>query len=158
MPVGKQVTHAVHYDQWYTSDDIPRRQHSTYFLLYLDSTSKRIVREKHPTGLFQCCGSGSRIRDPVPFCPPDPGSGIGFFRIPDPTIISESLKHFFYFEQFFHFLFFVSDNLKNGLFRGEIFFKKKKITSQKGRFSKMIKCATVMSQDLFQQERKATKR
>jgi hypothetical protein len=23
-----------------------------------------------------------RIRDPVPFCPPDPGSGIGFFRIP----------------------------------------------------------------------------
>ncbi len=39
-----------------------------------------------------------RIRDPVPFCPPDPGSGIGFFRIPDPTITSESLKNFFYFE------------------------------------------------------------
>jgi hypothetical protein len=44
-----------------------------------------------------------RIRDPVPFCPPDPGSGIGFFRIPDPTIISESLKHFFIFSSFFHF-------------------------------------------------------
>jgi len=25
-----------------------------------------------------------RIRDPVPFGPLDPGSGIGFFRIPDP--------------------------------------------------------------------------
>jgi hypothetical protein len=25
-----------------------------------------------------------RIRDPVPFYPPDPGSGIGFSRIPDP--------------------------------------------------------------------------
>jgi hypothetical protein len=32
----------------------------------------------------QCCGSGSGIRDPVPFWPLDPGSGIGFFRIPDP--------------------------------------------------------------------------
>ncbi len=31
--------------------------------------------------LNQCCGSG--IRDPVHFWPPDPGSGIGFFRIPD---------------------------------------------------------------------------
>jgi len=27
-----------------------------------------------------------RIRDPVPFGPLDPGSGIGFFRIPDQTI------------------------------------------------------------------------
>jgi hypothetical protein len=40
------------------------------------------------------------VADPDPgsgtFLPP--GSGIGFFRIPDPTIISESLKHFFYFE------------------------------------------------------------
>ncbi len=36
----------------------------------------------------QCCGSGT-------FLPP--GSGIGFFRIPDPTITSESLKHFFLF-------------------------------------------------------------
>ncbi len=26
-----------------------------------------------------------RIRDPVPFWPLDPGSGIGFFRIPDPN-------------------------------------------------------------------------
>jgi len=34
---------------------------------------------------------GSRIRDAVPFGPLDPGSGIGFFRIPDPTITSESL-------------------------------------------------------------------
>jgi hypothetical protein len=33
--------------------------------------------------------------DPVPFLPLDPGSGIGFFRIPDPTIISESLKPIF---------------------------------------------------------------
>ncbi len=32
---------------------------------------------------YQCCGSGSGIRDPVPFWPLDPGSGIGFFRIPD---------------------------------------------------------------------------
>ncbi len=32
----------------------------------------------------QCCGSGSGVRDPVPFWPldPDPGSGLGFF--PDP--------------------------------------------------------------------------
>ena len=36
-----------------------------------------------------------RIRDPVPFGPLDPGSGIGFFRIPDPTITSESLKTIF---------------------------------------------------------------
>jgi hypothetical protein len=28
-----------------------------------------------------------RIRDPVPFLPLDPGSGIGFFRIPDPKPI-----------------------------------------------------------------------
>jgi hypothetical protein len=28
-----------------------------------------------------------RIRDPVPFRPLDPGSGIGFFRIPDPKQI-----------------------------------------------------------------------
>jgi hypothetical protein len=34
----------------------------------------------------------SSVADPVPFLPLDPGSGIGFFRIPDPTIISESLK------------------------------------------------------------------
>jgi hypothetical protein len=52
----------------------------------------------------------------------------------------------------------VSENLKNGLFRGEIFFQEKKIIPQKGSFSKMIKCATVMSQDLFQQEWKATKK
>jgi hypothetical protein len=52
----------------------------------------------------------------------------------------------------------VSENLKNGLFGGENFFSRKKITPQKGSFSKMIKCATVMSQDLFQQGRKATKR
>jgi hypothetical protein len=35
-----------------------------------------------------------RIRDPVPFGPLDPGSGIGLFRIPDPgsqTDIFESL-------------------------------------------------------------------
>jgi hypothetical protein len=34
----------------------------------------------------QCCGSGSGIRDWVLFDPwiRDPGSGIGFFRIPDP--------------------------------------------------------------------------
>jgi hypothetical protein len=31
----------------------------------------------------QCCGSGSGIRDPVLFWPLDPGSRIGFFRIPD---------------------------------------------------------------------------
>jgi hypothetical protein len=38
-----------------------------------------------------------RIHDPVPFCPwsRDPVSGIGFSRIPDPTIISESLKPIF---------------------------------------------------------------
>jgi hypothetical protein len=40
----------------------------------------------------------------------------------------------------------------------KFFFQEKKITPQKGRFSKMIKCATVMSQDMFQQERKAKKR
>jgi hypothetical protein len=28
-----------------------------------------------------------RIRDPVPFRPLDPGSGIGLFRIPDPKLI-----------------------------------------------------------------------
>ncbi len=33
--------------------------------------------------LYQCCGSGSGIQDPVPFWPLDPGSGIGFFWIPD---------------------------------------------------------------------------
>jgi hypothetical protein len=47
------------------------------------------------------------VADPDPgsgtFLPPGSGirdleSGIGFFWIPDPTIISESLKHFFYFE------------------------------------------------------------
>ncbi len=52
----------------------------------------------------------------------------------------------------------MSENLKNGLFRGEIFCQEKKITPQKSSFSKMIKCATVMSQDLFQQGWKATKR
>ncbi len=31
----------------------------------------------------QCCGSGSGIRNPVPFWPLDPGSGKGFFQIPD---------------------------------------------------------------------------
>ncbi len=31
----------------------------------------------------QCCGSGSGIRDPVPFWPLETGSGIGFFQIPD---------------------------------------------------------------------------
>ncbi len=45
------------------------------------------------------------VADPDPgsgiFLPP--GSGIGFFRIPDPTITSASLKHFFYFEYFFPF-------------------------------------------------------
>ncbi len=35
------------------------------------------------TSAGQCCGSGSGIRDPVPFWPLDPGSGLGFFRIPD---------------------------------------------------------------------------
>jgi hypothetical protein len=54
----------------------------------------------------------------------DLGSGIGFFRIPDPTVISESLKPIFSW-------------VKN---------------------EKNAKCATVMSQDLFQQEWKATKR
>jgi hypothetical protein len=39
----------------------------------------------------------------------------------------------------------------------KFFFQEKKITPQKGSFSKMIKCATVMSQDLFQQGWKATK-
>ncbi len=31
----------------------------------------------------QCCGSGSGIQDLVPFWPLDPGSGMGFFWIPD---------------------------------------------------------------------------
>ncbi len=53
----------------------------------------------------QCCGSGIRclfdpwIRDPVPFWPLDPGSGIGFFRIPDlgsQTHIFESLVTIFW--------------------------------------------------------------
>ncbi len=49
---------------------------------------------------LQCCGSGSRIRVPVPFWPldPDPGSGIGFFRIPDlgsqTHIFASFLKNF----------------------------------------------------------------
>jgi hypothetical protein len=36
-------------------------------------------------GSSQCCGSGSGIRDRVLFDPwiRNPGSGIGFFRIPD---------------------------------------------------------------------------
>jgi hypothetical protein len=41
---------------------------------------------------MQCC-----MRDPVPFLPLDPGSGIGFFRIPDlgpQTHIFESLFNF----------------------------------------------------------------
>ncbi len=37
--------------------------------------------------LGQCCGSGYGIRDPLPFWPLDPGSGIGFFRILDPKPI-----------------------------------------------------------------------
>jgi hypothetical protein len=37
--------------------------------------SRIIIREFHPV---------LRIRDPVLFLPPDPGSGISFFRIPDP--------------------------------------------------------------------------
>jgi len=36
-----------------------------------------------------------RIRDPVLFGPLDLGSGIGFFRIPDPTITSESSRTVF---------------------------------------------------------------
>jgi hypothetical protein len=80
--------------------------------------------------------------DPGSFCPPDPGSGIGFFRIPDPTITSESLKHFFILSSFFTFLqesFFVSANLKNGLFRGEIFFSRKKNHPSEGQFFKNYK-------------------
>ncbi len=43
------------------------------------------------------------IRDPVPFCPLDPGSGIGFFRIPDPGSYHYfwELKAFFLFWVFF---------------------------------------------------------
>jgi hypothetical protein len=33
----------------------------------------------------QRCGYGFGIRDPVPFWTLDPGSGIGFFRIPNPN-------------------------------------------------------------------------
>jgi hypothetical protein len=40
----------------------------------------------------------------------------------------------------------------------KFFFQEKKNNPQKGSFSKMIKCATVMSQDLFQQGWKATKK
>jgi hypothetical protein len=41
---------------------------------------------QHWSQEFQCCGSGSGIRDWVLFDPwiRDPGSGIGFFWIPDP--------------------------------------------------------------------------
>jgi hypothetical protein len=51
----------------------------------------------------------------------------------------------------------VSENLKNGLFRGEIFFSRKKNHPSEGQFFKNDKCK-VMSQELFQQGRKATKR
>ncbi len=39
--------------------------------------------------MIDCCNPvlRIRIRDPVPFWPLDPGSGIGFFRIPDPKPI-----------------------------------------------------------------------
>jgi len=57
-----------------------------------------------------------RIRDPVPLGPLDPGSRIGFFRIPDPTITSESLKQIFLGLQFFNF---VPIFLKNVLFTWE---------------------------------------
>ncbi len=36
-----------------------------------------------PATLFCLFPPVSRIRDPVPFWPLDPGSGMGFFRIPD---------------------------------------------------------------------------
>jgi hypothetical protein len=40
----------------------------------------------------------------------------------------------------------------------EVKFRRKKYHLSQGPFFKNDKCATVMSQDLFQQERKATKR
>ncbi len=43
----------------------------------------KLPKKKSFFSFAQCCGSGSGIRDPVPFWPLDPGSGIGFFRIPD---------------------------------------------------------------------------
>ncbi len=60
-----------------------------------------LLGDEGTCGLYfptQCCGSGSGIRYLFALRIRDPGSGIGFFRIPDPTITSESLKHFFYFE------------------------------------------------------------
>jgi hypothetical protein len=50
--------------------------------------SPKEVRKQEEQG-FSYCFSVLRIqiRDPVPFWPLDPGSGIGFFRIPDPKAI-----------------------------------------------------------------------
>jgi hypothetical protein len=54
----------------------------------------------------------------------------------------------------------VSKNLKNGLFRGEIFFSRKKNHPSEGQFFKNDKMCNSygMSQDLFQQGWKATKK
>jgi hypothetical protein len=47
--------------------------------------------EKFLPGLFQCCGW---IRDPVPFLPLDPGSGIGFFPGSQAHIFERSMTIF----------------------------------------------------------------
>ncbi len=43
-----------------------------------------------------------RIRDPVPFWPLDPGSGIGLFRIPDPILIFLELSDNFLGKKFYN--------------------------------------------------------
>jgi hypothetical protein len=66
------------------------------FFCAVGHSMKSLGKIKDTVSPDQCCGSGSGIW--YLFAPPDPGSGIVFFWIPDPAITSESLKHFFYFE------------------------------------------------------------
>ncbi len=68
------------------------------------------------SGFNQCCGSGSGIRDPVPFWPLDPGSGIGFFRIPD---LGSRIPNPYIWE---HIEKFLGKNFKNSLKIGPNFF------------------------------------
>ena len=65
-----------------------RRPHWLRLLATENSKTKtRLWAAKDVEKFVQKAVLRIRIRDPVPFWPLDPGSGLGFFRIPDPKTI-----------------------------------------------------------------------
>jgi hypothetical protein len=62
-----------------------------------------------------------RIRDPVPFCPLDPGSGIGFFQISDPGSQTHTFESFMT-------IFWVKNSIILGKLTQTFFFSTSKLT------------------------------